>query len=259
MKKYFYPNKIIHSLILFFLSLLLTSPFILLEKSLSPEVWQTLIFAVFILCFIGLTYLMNIKRKENIKLIFKLNHKTQLYLMILMVIIFQIGFAKPINHLLKLSFEQDVFLINPLDTFVISIGAIFLGAIFEEIIFRGIILRGLLFTYSPKKAIIFSAIIFGIIHVKPLQIWGAIILGLFFGWIFYKTKSIGNTIILHFTANIIILMQSYLYFEFLDIETVSIISFITIPISAILLFFIARKLYKEMDGNLIGNEKELQT
>lgn len=248
MKKNFYPNKIIHSLILFFLSLLLTSPFILLEKSLSQEVWQTLIFAVFIVSFIGLTYLMNIRRKESLKLIFKLNKKNQLYLMILMVIIFQIGFAKPINHLLKLFFEQNVLLVNPLNTFILSFGAISLGAVFEEIIFRGIILRGLLLTYSPKKAIIFSAIIFGVIHVKPLQIWGAIILGLFFGWIFYKTKSFGNTIILHFTANIIILIQSYLYFKFLDVETVSIISIIIIPISTILLFFIAHKLYKEMNG-----------
>jgi hypothetical protein len=179
--------------------------------------------------------------------------------MILIVVLFQIGFAKPVNHLIELSFGNDLLLTNPLDTLLITIGAIFLGSIFEEIIFRGIVLRGFFLTYSPKKAIIFSAIIFGIIHGHPLKIWGAIILGLSFGWIFYKTKSIGNTIILHFSANFIVLLQSYLYFNFLDINSVTIFSIISVPVAVLLLSFLVRKLFREMnEKTTVIRDEQLQ-
>ncbi len=260
MQNKFYPNKIKHFLFLLIISLILTTPLILMENLFSPEVWQTLVFIVFILCFIGLTYLFNLRRKNRIKFNFKLKQKNQIPLMVLIVVLFQIGFATPINHLIELSLGHDLVLTNPLNTIITAIGAIFLGSILEEIIFRGIVLRGFLLTYSPKKAIIFSAIIFGIIHGHPLKIWGAIILGLFFGWIFYKTKSIGNTIILHSSANFIVLLQSYFYFNFLSIHTVTIISVISVSVAVVLLTFLIRKIFREMNKETtVILDEQLQT
>jgi membrane protease YdiL (CAAX protease family) len=259
MQKKFYPNRIKHFLILFIISLLLATPFVLMQNLLSLKISQILMFITFILSFIGLTYLFNIKRKVKLELNLKLKEKSQIGLMILIVVIFQILFAKPVNHLIKLLIGQNLILTNPIDTFLPTIGAVFLGPIFEEIIFRGIVLRGFLLTYTPKKAIIFSAIIFGVIHGNPFQIWGAIILGLFFGWIFYKTRSIGNTIILHFFANFIILLQSYLYFNFLDIHSVTILSIISVPVAIVVLSFLVRKLFREMnEKSLLIVEEQLQ-
>lgn len=259
MQKKFFPNKIKHLPVLFIISLLLATPFVLMENLLSPEVSQTLVYITFILSFIGLTYLINIKRKSKVELNFKLKRKSQIPLMILIVVLFQIGFATPVNHLIELSLGNDILLTNPLDTLLTTIGAIFLGSIFEEIIFRGIVLRGFLLSYSPKKAIIFSAIIFGIIHGHPLQIWGALVFGLFFGWIFYKTKSIGNTIILHFAANFIVLLQSFLYF-ILNINSVTIVSIISVPVAIVLLLFMVRKLFREMnEKTTVIKDEQLQT
>ena len=73
--------------------------------------------------------------------------------------------------------------------------------ILEELIFRGIILDGLLEKYSPLKSILISSILFGIVHLNPWQFVVAVILGVFSGWIYYKTKSLPFSIIIHATAN----------------------------------------------------------
>ena len=71
----------------------------------------------------------------------------------------------------------------------------------EELLFRGIILNGLLKRYSPQKAIMWSAIIFGVVHLNPWQFIAAVALGLFMGWIYYRTGSLFATMFIHFVAN----------------------------------------------------------
>lgn len=77
--------------------------------------------------------------------------------------------------------------------------------IFEELFFRGIILKGLLNKYenSPKKAIIYSAIVFGVIHLNIPQGINAFIGGLILGFIYYYTKSIKLSIFAHIVNNLI--------------------------------------------------------
>lgn len=84
------------------------------------------------------------------------------------------------------------------------------GPLMEEIMFRGIILRGLLSKYTAKKAIIFTAILFGLIHMNPIQIPGAILLGIFFSWIYYRTRNIGICIMLHMVANTTTMLIQYI-------------------------------------------------
>lgn len=81
------------------------------------------------------------------------------------------------------------------------IAAVIVAPIGEEIIFRGMITKLLLEEYRPTKAIIISALIFGIIHFNPAQIPGAIIAGILLGWLYYKTRSVIPGIILHFINN----------------------------------------------------------
>ncbi len=75
--------------------------------------------------------------------------------------------------------------------------------IFEELFFRGIILEGFLKNYSPRKAIIWSAIIFGSAHLNPWQFIGAGFAGLFIGWAYYKTGSLIPGMFIHFVNNLI--------------------------------------------------------
>ena len=74
--------------------------------------------------------------------------------------------------------------------------------ILEELIFRGIILDGLLNKYSPLKSILISSLLFGLVHLNPWQFITGFIIGIFAGWIYYKTRSLSLAIIIHATANL---------------------------------------------------------
>lgn len=75
--------------------------------------------------------------------------------------------------------------------------------ILEEILFRGIILDGYLKRYKPWHGILISAFLFALIHGNLAQGVGAFMLGILFGWIYWKTNSIIPCIILHFINNLI--------------------------------------------------------
>ena len=65
-----------------------------------------------------------------------------------------------------------------------------LGPVLEEMLFRGAITKVLLQKYSPVKAVILSALIFGIFHINPAQVVGAVLSGVLFAWLYYKTGSL---------------------------------------------------------------------
>lgn len=60
----------------------------------------------------------------------------------------------------------------------------------EELLFRGLILRGFLSRYTMRKAVLASAILFGIFHLNPWQFLGAAIMGVLFAWLFVRTRSL---------------------------------------------------------------------
>lgn len=71
----------------------------------------------------------------------------------------------------------------------------------EEFTFRGAIEGTLLKATSPWKAILLSALIFGVIHLNPIQIPFAFASGVLFGWLYYKTRSIIPGLLAHFINN----------------------------------------------------------
>ena len=60
----------------------------------------------------------------------------------------------------------------------------------EELLVRGLILRGFLSHYTARKAILASAVFFGLIHLNPWQFIGATTWGILFAWWFIQTRSI---------------------------------------------------------------------
>lgn len=82
--------------------------------------------------------------------------------------------------------------------------AVLFAPVLEEIIFRGIIQKGLINKgLKPKKAIIISAIVFGLVHQNPWQFVGAVLLGCVLGLVYYKTKSLLLPILLHAFNNLV--------------------------------------------------------
>ena len=78
-----------------------------------------------------------------------------------------------------------------------------LAPLCEEFLCRGMMLRGMLGYMRPGRAIFWSALIFAVMHMNPWQSIPAFIIGLFFGWIYWKTHCLWATIFLHCVNNTI--------------------------------------------------------
>lgn len=213
-----YPNTIFQAIALLLLGLIPVVPIIGLNQYFNflrnPELESSVIYLCLCISIILISAFINRKREIKTEIDLKLKQRGLLPLMILCVIAFKIGINAPINKILESVFDIKTSTTNPFNSLIFTIGILIVAPIMEELIFRGIILKGFCTNYPPSKAIIISAIIFGFVHGKPLQIWGAIIIGLFLGYIYYKTQSIGITIVLHFSANLSAILTTYLTNKF---------------------------------------------
>lgn len=81
------------------------------------------------------------------------------------------------------------------------IPVVFFIPIVEEIVFRKIFITALLDEMSPVWAVLLSAFMFGVLHVQPVQILGATLLGVVFGALYFLTKSLLPSILLHVFNN----------------------------------------------------------
>ncbi|KOR26823.1 CPBP family intramembrane glutamic endopeptidase [Clostridium sp. L74] len=107
----------------------------------------------------------------------------------------------PVSESWKKVFEE--ILQNP---YLMFISFIIIAPIFEEILMRGIILEGFLNRYKPATAIIISSVMFGAIHLNLPQFVNATILGLFFGVIYYKTRSLVLSMVAHMLNNVMAIL-----------------------------------------------------
>lgn len=81
------------------------------------------------------------------------------------------------------------------------LGTCILAPLCEELLCRGLMMRGMMRQMSPWKAILWSAFIFAFIHLNPWQAIPAFIIGVFFGWIYWKTRCLWATVFLHCLNN----------------------------------------------------------
>ncbi len=103
------------------------------------------------------------------------------------------------------SFKQmfDNISSSPVDT-IVSVAI--MAPLFEEFVLRGTIERGLLARKGDSRknaavAILWSAFLFGVIHLNLWQAIPAFVIGCLLGWVYYRTRSIWPTIFMHFVNN----------------------------------------------------------
>ena len=89
-----------------------------------------------------------------------------------------------------------------------------LPSIFEEILWRGVILAAFLRIYDQPKAILYTALCFGLWHIVTLLngnpvltagniVWAAI-LGLFYGYITLRSRSLLPAMMVHYLGNLFV-------------------------------------------------------
>jgi len=84
------------------------------------------------------------------------------------------------------------------------------GPVFEELFFRGIVLNGFLKLFNPWKAIILSALFFGLFHLNPWQFFAAFIVGIVIGYVYWKTRSLLPCLYSHWLNNTLYWLLSVL-------------------------------------------------
>jgi membrane protease YdiL (CAAX protease family) len=87
------------------------------------------------------------------------------------------------------------------------VSACILAPVLEEMLFRGIILRSFLRQYRPRKAILLSALLFGLAHLNVYQFVVASLLGLLLGWLYERSRSLWPCILLHASYNASIVLS----------------------------------------------------
>lgn len=78
---------------------------------------------------------------------------------------------------------------------------VILAPVMEEVLFRGILLESVRSKYNSGRAIVVSALMFGVIHFIPQQVVNAFVIGLILGFIYVRTDSLWPVIIIHALNN----------------------------------------------------------
>ena len=76
-----------------------------------------------------------------------------------------------------------------------------LAPVMEEVLFRGILLESVRSKHSAGRAIVVSALMFGVIHFIPQQVVNAFAIGLILGYIYVRTESLWPVIVIHALNN----------------------------------------------------------
>jgi len=167
---------------------------------------------------LGPVIILGLLVKIDFKKALKLNRIKPLHLFIIFLIVV---FSLPITLTLNLTvisilslFDKVIMADIPTASSLKEFGVLFFiisisAGICEEAFFRGMILNTYEAHYSKKKAIIISAIFFGVFHFNIQNLFGPIFLGLLFGYLVVETNSIFAGVFAHMVNNGIAVIMAF--------------------------------------------------
>lgn len=86
------------------------------------------------------------------------------------------------------------------------LGAGIFGCIVEELSLRGVTYPRMKRYWGKKRAIFFSALVFGVYHMNVVQGVYAFLLGLFFVWVYERYDNLWASILAHMSANLCVIL-----------------------------------------------------
>jgi membrane protease YdiL (CAAX protease family) len=200
------------------LGMLLFSPVhLVLNKLIGNEASML----IYYLLAIGIPFwiVYSIKKSKTNYLSFNLTieNKRIIPLIIIGTIALLFGIISPIGNLIPMPESiKKAFMDFGSQTGIFAFFLMVIAApILEELIFRGIILDGLLKKYSSTKSILISSLLFGLVHLNPWQFVTGLIIGIFSGWVYYRTRSLSYSIIIHASAN----LSGFIMRYFIDFDS----------------------------------------
>lgn len=124
-----------------------------------------------------------------------------------------------------------------------------LPGICEEFLHRGVLLNGLIKQFGVHKAILWSSLLFGLMHMNVGQFFYASILGWFMGMTALASGSLWGSIIVHFTNNA--LATYFGYAEELHLPGTGVMSFffsngVVLVLTIIVVVFVIGEILRHM-------------
>lgn len=191
----------------------------------SIELYSGLIVTEYILILLPiLLYLRG--RGYSIKRTLRLNRislKQALYTVIIMVLLYPAAVFFNYIGIMLISKYGRVFpnpVPIPTSSSEFMLGLIIISitpGICEEVMFRGMLMNSYE-SLGRKKAIIYSAILFGLFHFNLQNLLGPIFLGIILGILLHKTNSIFTSIIGHMTNNLVALLLGTISLNFNELS-----------------------------------------
>lgn len=222
----------------------------------GKDTYIGLIITEYLIILFPVVYYLN-RRGYNLKEFLRLNRLTLKQIKyIVLIVIFSYPIAVFLNYIGILFLSRfGRIMPNPIPIpsnikeYLLSFIVIALTpGICEEVMFRGMIMRTYE-VYGRKKAIILSAVLFGLFHFNLQNLLGPIFLGLMFGVLVSKTKSLLSSIIGHIVNNTVALTIGFLSNDIQKASTdimpdTSVIAYgsFVLGIIALLFWLIVRKL-----------------
>lgn len=143
-----------------------------------------------------------INKKDNFRLIPKINISLETFLMAfsmalaLVMVKDGLGYLLPLPAWPELSFTS----IHTGSGYMIVV-SVMLAAFMEELLFRGIIMEALLHRYSGGVALLQSSLLFMLAHPDPAQMPGTFLLGLLTGVFYLRFRDLCSCFLIHLTHN----------------------------------------------------------
>jgi membrane protease YdiL (CAAX protease family) len=99
--------------------------------------------------------------------------------------------------------EDPGFPRSALGIIVLALTTCVIAPVFEEIVFRGFVFQGLIATFGPVFAGLLSATVFSLAHWDVQHFLPLLVCGLTLAWVYYSTRSLYSSIVLHALFNIV--------------------------------------------------------
>lgn len=133
-----------------------------------------------------------------------------------------------------------------------------MAPVMEELLCRGVVLGSLRARYGVVPAWLLSALFFGVLHVQPLLVVNAFVLGLILGFIYIATDSIWAVMILHALNNAVAYLQlasGHDNFMFMDLAAENRMLYLAIYLAALAVTALSGVMAWRTLGRLKAKEK----
>ncbi len=102
---------------------------------------------------------------------------------------------------------------SPLEFVFVVVTVALVPAVCEEFLFRGLVQRTFEERYGGLLAAVLAGMIFGLYHLNPFGIVPLVSLGVFFGFVVYRSGSVLLAVTAHFFNNFIACTALYLHYD----------------------------------------------